>query len=129
LRSWTTHLKGTSENYFPRTSFKLPLPSQKTVEIEPIRNKIKPGIDHDYSLLQHVTQLTMIYWTNTDGFKDLPLFPSNFKCQLLENNMGEGKPLGPLLHFTCLLPLIMKNYQKFPDCQLRNKYREYPQAL
>ncbi len=25
--------------------------------------------------------------------------------------MGEGKPLGPLLHFTGLLPFIMKNYQ------------------
>jgi hypothetical protein len=43
--------------------------------------------------------------------------------------MGEGKPLGPLLHFSGLLPFIMKNYQKFPDCPLRNKYREYPQAL
>jgi hypothetical protein len=59
LRSWTTHLKGTSEkDYFPSTTF--PLPSQKTVKIEPIRKKIKPGIDHNYSLLQHVTHLTMI---------------------------------------------------------------------
>jgi hypothetical protein len=64
----------------------------------------------------------MIDWTNTDGFKDLPLLPSDFEYPLLENNMGEGKPLGLLLHFTGLLLFIMKNYQKFPDCPLRNKY-------
>jgi hypothetical protein len=43
--------------------------------------------------------------------------------------MGEGKPLGPLLHFTSLLPFIMKNYHTFPDSLLRKKYRGYPQAL
>jgi hypothetical protein len=58
----------------------------------------------------------MIDWTNTDGFKDLPLLPSNLECPLLENNMGEGKPLGPLLHLIGLLPFIMKNYQNFTDC-------------
>ncbi len=42
--------------------------------------------------------------------------------------MSEGKSLGSLLHFTGLLPFIMKNCQKFPDCLLRKKYREYPQA-
>jgi hypothetical protein len=63
-----------------------------------------------------VTHLTIIDWTNTRGFEDLPLLPSNFEYPLLENNMGEGKPLGPLLHFTGLLSFIMKNYQKFPDC-------------
>jgi hypothetical protein len=89
---------------------------------------LKPGIDHNYSLLWNVTHLTMIDWTNTDGFKDLPLLPSNFEYPLLENNMGEGKSLGLLLHFTDLLPFIMKFYPKFPDCPLRNKYREYPQA-
>jgi hypothetical protein len=74
LRSWTTHLKAPSKNnYFPSATFQDPLPSQKTVKIEPIRKKIKPGIDHDYSLLWHVTHLTIIDWTNTDGFKDLPL--------------------------------------------------------
>jgi hypothetical protein len=51
----------------------------------------------------------MIDWKNNDGFKDLPLLPSDLKCPLLENNMGEGKPLGPLLHFTGLLPFIKKN--------------------
>jgi hypothetical protein len=70
----------------------------------------------------------MIDWTNTDGFEDLPLLPSDLECPLLENNMGEGKLLGLLLHFTGLLPFIMKNYQNFTDCLLRKKYREYPQA-
>jgi hypothetical protein len=70
----------------------------------------------------------MIDWTNTDRIEDLPLLSSDLKCQLLVSNMGEGKSLGPLLHFTGLLSLIMKNYQKFPDCQLQNKYRENPQA-
>jgi hypothetical protein len=128
LRSWTTHLKGTSEDFFPNIIFQDCLLSQKTVKIEPIRKKLKPGTDHNYSLLQHVTHLTMIDWTNIDGFKDLPLLPSNLKCPLLENNMGEGKPLCLLLHFTGLLPFIMKNYPKFPDCPLQNKYREHPQA-
>jgi hypothetical protein len=54
----------------------------------------------------------MIDWTNTDGFKDLPLLPSNFEYSLLVHNLGEGKPLGPLLHFTGLLPFIMKSYKK-----------------
>jgi hypothetical protein len=106
------HIKGTSKNnYFPSTTFQDPLPSQKTVKIEPIRKKIKPGIDINYSLLWHVTHLTMIDWSNTDGFKDLPLLPSNFEYPLLENNMGEGKPLGPLLHFTSLFPFILKIMQ------------------
>jgi hypothetical protein len=69
----------------------------------------------------------MIDWTNTDGFKDLPLLPLNLECPLLENNMGEGKPLGPLLHFTDLIPFIMKHYQNFPDYLLQKKNREYPQ--
>jgi hypothetical protein len=79
LRSWTMHLKGTLENYFPKITFQDCVLSQKTVKIEPIRKKLKPGIDHNYSLLLHVTHLTMIDWTNTDGFKDLPLLPSNFE--------------------------------------------------
>jgi hypothetical protein len=52
----------------------------------------------------------MIDWKNTDGFEDLPVLQSDFEYPLLENNMGEGKPLGPLFHFTGLLPFIMKNY-------------------
>jgi hypothetical protein len=49
LRSWTTRLKGTSKkDYIPSTAFKDPLPSQKTVSIEPITMKIKPGIDHNF---------------------------------------------------------------------------------
>jgi hypothetical protein len=91
------------KKYFPSTNFEDPFLSQKTGKIETIRKKIKPGIDHNYSLLRHVTHLTMIDWSNTDGFKDLHLLPSNFEHPLLENNMGEGKPLGPLLHFTGLL--------------------------
>jgi hypothetical protein len=121
MRSWIAHLKGTSKNYFPKITFQDCAPSQKTVKIEPIKKKLNPGIDHNYSLLQHVTHLTMIDWTNTDGFKDLPLVPSDLKCPLLENNMGEGKPLGLLLHFTDLLLFIIKNHQKFPDCPLQNK--------
>ncbi len=40
LRSWTMHSKGAStNNYIPSTNFQDPLPSQKTVEIEPIRRK------------------------------------------------------------------------------------------
>jgi hypothetical protein len=70
LRSWTTHLKGTpKKDYFQSTTFKGPLPTQKIVKIEPIRKKIKPGIDYNYSLLWHLTHLTMIDWTNTDGLK------------------------------------------------------------
>jgi hypothetical protein len=53
----------------------------------------------------------MIDLTNNDSFKDLPFLPSNLECPLLENNMGEGKPLGLLLHFTGLLPFIMKNFK------------------
>jgi hypothetical protein len=123
------HLKGTSKHYFPIITFQEHLPSQKTVKIEPIRKKLKPGIDHNYSLLWHVIHLTIIDWTNTDGLKDLPLLSSDFEYPLLENNIGEGKPLGLLLHITSLLPFIMKNNQKCPDCPLRNKYREHPQAL
>ncbi len=70
----------------------------------------------------------MINWTNSVGFKDLPLLPLDLECPLLENNTGEGKPFGQLLHFTGLLPIIMKNYQNFTDCPLQKKYREYPQA-
>ncbi len=70
----------------------------------------------------------MIDWTDTDGFKDLPYLPLDFEYPLLENNLGKGNQLGLLLHFTGLLPFIMKNYHKFPDCPLRDKYREYPQA-
>jgi hypothetical protein len=65
-----------------------------------MEQKIKPVIDHNYSLLWHVTHLKMIDWMNTDGFKDLPLLPSTFEYPLLENNMGEGKPLSLLLHIT-----------------------------
>jgi hypothetical protein len=51
LRSWTMHLKGTSEGCFPKKPFQERLPSQETVKIEPIRKKLNPGIDHNYSLL------------------------------------------------------------------------------
>ncbi len=128
LRSWTMHLKATSENYLPKITFQDCLPSQQTVKTEPNRMKLKPGIDHNYSLFQHLTHLTMTNWTNTDGLKDLPIIPSDFEYPPLENNMGEGEPLGPLLHSTGLLPIVLKIYPKFPDCPLRNKYREYPQA-
>jgi hypothetical protein len=50
----------------------------------------------------------MIDYSNTDGFKDLPSLPSGLECPLLENNMGEGSPLCPWLHFAGLLPFIMK---------------------
>jgi hypothetical protein len=72
MRSWTTHLKAPPKNYFPITTFEDPLPSQKTVETKHITMKIKPGIDQNYFFFWHVTHLTMIDWTNTDGFKNLP---------------------------------------------------------
>jgi hypothetical protein len=128
LRSWTTHLKEQSKNYFPSITFQECLSLQQTVKIEPITKKLKPGIDHNYFFLWHVTRLTMIDWTKTDGFKDLALLPSNLECPLPENNMGEGKPLGWLLHFTGLLPFVMIFFQNFTDCPLQKKYREYPQA-
>jgi hypothetical protein len=76
-----------------------------------------------------VTHLTLIDWTNNDGFKYLQLLPSNVEYPLLENNMGEEKPLGLLHLFTGLLPFIMKNNQNFPDCPLQNKYRENPSIV
>jgi hypothetical protein len=68
----------------------------------------------------------MIDWTNTDGFKDLSLLPSDLECPLLEKNMSEGKPLGPLLHFTGLLPFIMKNYKKITDYPLQKNTENSP---
>jgi hypothetical protein len=37
-----------------------------------------------------------------------------------------GKPLGPLLHFTVMLPFIMKNFRNFTDCPLRKNTENTP---
>jgi hypothetical protein len=55
----------------------------------------------------------------------VPLLPSNNIFQVLEDLIGHKKPLGPLLHFSGLLPYIM-NSRTQNDCPLQQKYREYP---
>jgi hypothetical protein len=90
-----------------------------------ISKKIKPGINNDYHLLQHVKYITMIDWQNTNGLSNLPLVPDGLDYDILRDNIGEGKILGPLFHYLGLLPYIMKNSHKYPACALRNKYKEY----
>jgi hypothetical protein len=69
--------------------------------------------------------LTKVDWSITDGFDHLPLLASDNNFQALENVIGQGKPLGPLLHFSGLLPYIM-NSKTQNNCPLQQKYREYP---
>jgi hypothetical protein len=54
-----------------------PLPSQSTLHHEPIKKKLKLGIDHDYLLIWYVGFLTKVDWSITDGFDHVPLLPSN----------------------------------------------------
>jgi hypothetical protein len=98
-----------------------------TLRHEPIKKKLKPGIDHDNLLLWNVQFLTKVDWSITDGFDHVPLLPSNKIFQALENAIGPEKPLGPLLHFLGLLPYIM-NFKTQNKCPLQQKYREYPPA-
>jgi hypothetical protein len=98
-----------------------------TLHHEPIKKKLKPGIDHDYLLLRFVHFLTKVDWSITDRFDHVPLLPSDNNFQALENAIGHGKPLGPLLHFSGLLPYIV-NSKTENNCLLQQKYREYPPA-
>jgi hypothetical protein len=41
-----------------------PLPSQRTIQHKNIKKEFKPGINHDYLLLQHVKYITVIDWKN-----------------------------------------------------------------
>jgi hypothetical protein len=49
---------------------------------------LKPGIDNDYLLLQHVKFITKIDWKNADGFRKLPLVPEDLASYdvLKDNN-------------------------------------------
>jgi hypothetical protein len=74
-------LKTSPEEYFPTTIISTPLPSQSTLNHQPIKKKLKPGIGHDYLLLRFVGFFTKIDWSITDGFEDMPLLPSDNTLQ------------------------------------------------
>jgi hypothetical protein len=99
------------------------LPSQLTLHHEPIKKKLKPGIDHDYLLLWFVGFLTKVDWSITGGFYHVPLLLSNNNFQALENVIPHGKPFCPLLHFLGLSPYIM-NSKKQNNCPLQQKNTE-----
>jgi hypothetical protein len=128
LASWQNYLQTTPEEFFPSTTIiSTSLPSQLTLNHQTIMKKLKPGIDHDYLVLWFVGFLTKVDWSITNGFKDVPLLPSDDNFQALENAIGHGKPLGPLLHFVGLLPYIMNSKTQKDFC-LQQKYREYHPA-
>jgi hypothetical protein len=128
LASWETILQTPIQYYFPTTEI-IPtsLLLQLTLNHQPIKKKLKPGIDHEYLHLWFVSILTKVDWNITDIFKNVPLLPSNNNFQALENAIGHGKLLGLLLYFSGLLPYIM-NSKTQSDCPLQQKYREYPPA-
>ncbi len=109
--SWKEFLQNQFGEIFPQQDeiISTPLPSQWTLLHQPIKKKLKPGIDHDYLLLQFVHFLTKVDWSITDGFDHVPLLPSNNIFQVLEDLIGHKKPLGLLLHFSGLLPYIMNS--------------------
>jgi hypothetical protein len=110
LASWEFFLQTPAEHYFLTAAIiSTYLPLQLTLNHQPIKKKLKPGIDHDYLLLWFVGFFTKVDWSITDGFDDVPLLPPNNNFQALENMIGHGKPLGPLLHFLGLLPYIMNS--------------------
>ena len=115
---------------FQQTIIKdITLPSQRMIQHESIKKKLKPGIDHDSFLLQHVMSITKVDWQNATNFENLPSVPDDLaQCEVLRDNIGQGKVLGPLFHYSGFLPYIMKNFDMFPDCNLRKKYKEYPVA-
>ncbi len=116
------------EDIFPKNEIiTTSLSSQLTHLHQPIKKKLKPGIDHDYLLLWFVCFLTKVDWSITDGFDHVPLLSSDNIFQVLEDLIGHEKRLGPLLHFWGLLPYIM-NSRTQNDCPLEQKYREYPPA-
>jgi hypothetical protein len=119
LASWETFLQTPPQDYFPTTEIiSTSLPLQLTLNHQTIKKKLKPGIDHDYLLLWFVGFLTKVDWNITNGFKNMPLLPSDNNFQALENTIGHKKPLGPLLHFSSLLPYIM-NSKTQNDCPLQ----------
>jgi hypothetical protein len=129
LTTWEDSFQNQFDNIFPKQDkiISTSLPLQLTVCHEPIKKKLKPGIDHDYLLLWNVQFLTKVDWSITDGFDDVPLLPSDKTFQALENMINPEKPLGPLLHFSGFLPYIIKSKTQ-NKCCLQQKYREYPPA-
>jgi hypothetical protein len=118
LPSWQNYLQTTFDKYFPTTEIiSTSLPLQLTLNHQPIKKKLKPGIDHDCLFLWFLGFSTKVDWNKTDGFNDVTLLPSIIDFQALENAIGEGKPLGPGLRFLGLLPYIM-NSKTQNDCPL-----------
>jgi hypothetical protein len=130
LTSWKASLQPLTpeKEYFPSALIiKTSLLSKWTINHEPIKKKLKPGIDHDNLLIRCVSYVTKVDWSITKEFKNVPLLPSGPYFQALENLIRNKKALGPLLHFSGILPYIM-NSQTQQDCPLQKKYREYPPA-
>ncbi len=127
--SWEEFLQNQFGDIFPQQDeiISTPLLSQLTLLHQPIKKKLKPGIDHDYLLLWFVRFLTKVAWSITDGFDHVPLLPSDNIFQVLKDLISHKKPLGPLLHFSGILPFIM-NSRTQNNCPLQQKYREYPPA-
>jgi hypothetical protein len=128
LASWEDFLQNPIQDCIPNTKIiSTSLPLQLTLNHQPIKKKLNHWIDHDYLLLWFVGFLTKVDWSITDGFDDVPSLPSDNNFQALENTISHGKPLGPLLHFSGLLPYVM-NSKTQKDCPLQQKYQEYPPA-
>ncbi len=103
---WNANFKGSIEllKECHRNIADISLPSQRKIQHECIKKKLKPGIDNDYLLLQHVKFITKIDWKNADGFRKLPLVPEDLTSyDVLEDNVGQGKMLGPLVHYSGFL--------------------------
>ncbi len=61
LSSWKPILQTPPQNYFPTTEIiSTSLPLQWTIYHQPIKKKLKPGVDHDYLLLWFVSFSTKI---------------------------------------------------------------------
>jgi hypothetical protein len=90
---------------------------------------LKPGIDNDYLLLQHVKFITKIDWKKADGFRKLPLVSEDLASyDVLKDNIGQGKMLGLLFHYSGFLRYITNNSHHCSGCALQKKYKEYPPA-
>ena len=78
LASWEDFLHNQFQDIFPKNEIiSTSLPLQLTLHHQPIKKKLKPGINHDYLLLWFVGFLTKVDWSITDGFDDVPLLPSD----------------------------------------------------
>jgi hypothetical protein len=71
----------------------------------------------------------MIDWTNTDGFKDLPLLPSNLKCQLPENNMGERETVGSVASLYRSASFYHKKLSKIPRLSIAEQIQRIPPSI